>query len=187
MSEIVPRYEWGALPPKRVTLLDPSRVERVFLHHTTGTQQPDIPAWLRSIQRFHQQGRGWSDIAYSWLVSYDGRIWEGRGARVVGAHTKGWNSRGYAIAYLGDGGSLPPQAALDAISYVRGYAETIAGRTLPLFGHRDVGRTACPGDALYGWISTLTDQPAVPERVSPVPDLREGYRRMLDRMRSRRI
>lgn len=191
MREILPRSAWGARMPSRATALDLSRVDRVFVHHTTGAQRPDVESWIRSIQRFHTETRGWSDIGYSFLVSADGRIWEGRGARTTGAHTKGYNSRSWAIAYLGDGSSLPPDAALDGIAYCWGWLENLLGRRLPLYGHRDVGRTACPGDALYAWSRTANAvMPSAPQpapRRSPVPDLREGYLRMLDRMRSRRL
>lgn len=192
------REDWGARPPKApYRSLNPARVTGFYLHHTTGAQQADIPGWLRSIQRFHQQTRGWNDIAYCWLVDRNGTIWEGRG-NVVGGHTKGHNSTAIGVAYLGDGGQPVSAEALRAIVYLR---DNLA-RTFPIVtvgGHRDVGRTACPGDWLYGWLRDgmpVADavplpepsKPAVPSGAyqSPVPDLRDGWRRHLAWMRSRR-
>ena len=185
------REAWQARPARQpYTPLRPERVTRLFIHHTTGAQQDDIPRWLRNIQQFHQQSRGWNDIAYSWLVDRDGVIWEGRG-NVLGGHTKGHNSTSLAIAYLGDGDGPVPQAALAAIRY---QADTLA-RIYPITrvsGHRDVGRTACPGDWLYGWLSAgmpvdrpeplPTPGPPAPPPAAyrpPTPDLREGWRRRL--------
>lgn len=193
--DVRPREAWQARPPKApYTPLKPAKVTRLFVHHTTGRQQDDIPAWLRSIQRFHQEQRGWNDIAYSWLVDRDGVIWEGRG-NVLGGHTKGYNSVSLAIAYLGDGGQPVPDVALRAIRY---QADNLR-RTFPIAevdGHRDVGATACPGDWLYAWVRSgmpLRDPAPLPVPVapvppplayrSPVPDLRDGWRRHLAWMR----
>jgi len=168
------RHEWGALPPGRpLTGLTPERVTDVYLHHTTGEQQQDVQAWLRAIQRFHQQTRGWNDIGYSYLVDRNGTVWEGRG-RNVGAHTKGYNSSSIGIAYLGDGSTKPPDDAL--ISIVR-LIDLMAQRypITTVRGHRHVGRTACPGDWLAGWLAAGRPLP----RRSPVPDLREGWKRRL--------
>jgi N-acetylmuramoyl-L-alanine amidase len=241
----VTREAWGGLPAERVAYLDPARVDRIFIHHTTGEQQDDKAAWLRSIQRFHMQTRGWSDIAYSLLVDAQGVAYVGRGFGRVGAHTKGYNSTSVAIAYLGSGLKPVPEAALHGIRRAVEDARLWFGRDLPVFGHCDVGSTTCPGPALLAWVregmpvadplppSQLqplslhpddplrdrTDAPphllwqgavrrgvSAPEPphvdiptvagsaerqdgadpVAPVPGLRDGWRRHLDRMRRRR-
>ena len=40
---------------------------------------------------------GWWDIGYSFIVGEDGNVYEGRGWDMVGAHTKGYNSRGLGM------------------------------------------------------------------------------------------
>lgn len=205
----VPRDAWGARPATHVVELDPARVTRFFVHHTTGSQRPPF-AWVRSIQDFHMDGRGWNDIAYSFLVSSDGTVFEGRGWERQGAHTKGHNSTSVAAAYLGDGSKPVPEAALVSIRQLAEEADERFGR-LERLGHKDVSATACPGSILYGWVcdgmlvsapesaspetspAASTSTPEKPsgahsasQRVSPVPDLRDGWRRHLDRMRRRR-
>ena len=178
------RHEWKAAPPGRpLTALDPSRVTDVFLHHTTGEQQTEIQPWIRSIQRFHQQTRGWNDIGYSYLVDRNGTVWEGRGHN-VGAHTKGFNSTGIGIAYLGDGRQEVPQAALRSVNQLIDWlAERYPIRLVR--GHRNVGKTECPGGWLDGWL--LAGRPVEPlKRTAPVPDLRAGWVAHLRRMRRRR-
>lgn len=167
----VTREEWGSRQPDYITHLDPRRVDRIFIHHTTGAQQSDKTAWLRSIQRFHMETRRWSDIAYNLLVDADGVCYMGRGLGRVGGHTKGWNSRSVAIAYLGDGSTDVPAAATRAIRRAVEDCDLWFDRELPVFGHRDVGNTACPGDVLYGWLRAgmPVDDPLPPPQPRPLP------------------
>lgn len=203
------RQAWEAQPPKRIVPLDPAKVRKLFVHHTTGSQRPPF-AWMRDIQRYHQQSKGWHDIAYSFLVSSDGTVFEGRGWETQGGHTKGHNSSSIGVAYLGDGRQAVPEAALISIRMLADEADQLFGRELQRLGHRDVGATACPGAILYGWVeagmplrsaeitppetspSAGTDTPEKPcaahsasQSVSPVPDLRDGWRRNLDWIRRR--
>lgn len=167
----ITREAWGGRAPDRISYLDPSRVDRIFIHHTTGEQQHDKAAWVRSIQRFHMEQRGWSDIAYSLIVSADGDCYVGRGLGRVGAHTKGYNSTSVAIAYLGSGLKPVPQTALRAIRRAVDDTRNWFGRPLPVFGHCDVGATACPGGALLSWVrdGMPVDDPLPPPDVQPVP------------------
>ena len=189
---IVGRAEWGAKPAVGVTNLVPSRVTLCVLHHTTGTYAG--AQTVRNIQAFHQgPTRKWADIAYSFLVAPDCTIFEGRGWGKQGAHTKGYNSSSVGIAFIGDGRLPVPAPALASIAWLGSEADRRFG-TLRRVGHRDVGSTVCPGDALHGWwmggaallAVTVPDAPApVPAPRSPVPDLRDGWRRHLDRIRVR--
>ena len=65
-----------------------SRSLGVYVHHSAGPQQQTV----RTIQNFHMDSRGWSDIAYNWLVNDQGDIFEGRGWGIVGGATKNENS-----------------------------------------------------------------------------------------------
>ncbi|XP_053907710.1 N-acetylmuramoyl-L-alanine amidase [Cuculus canorus] len=113
---------------------------------------------LRSIQRFHQDVRGWDDIGYSFVVGSHGYIYQGRGWRWVGAHTKGYNSEGYGVAYVGDFSTASPDRGTMAL--VRDELLPCAVRTGRLHhnytvrGHRQVGPTDCPGTALFQEIET---------------------------------
>lgn len=197
----VQRDEWGAGPARSEVPLRRDRVTRIFLHHTTGGQQHDKAAWLRSIQRFHQETRGWSDIAYNILVDADGVAYIGRGFGLTGAHTKGYNSTAVAVAYLGDGDRAVPPDALRTIRAVMEEADRWMERPLERLPHRAVGATACPGDLLAAWLKAgmpvddphpapdvrpLPPHPADETLRSPVPDLRDGWRRHLARLRGRR-
>ena len=84
---IISRQEWGARPPKAVTL-EPAVVE-LFLHHSVGEGTTDADHdgdmgddYMRAMQNFHMDGRGWSDIAYNFIGCPHGVVYEGRGLRV---------------------------------------------------------------------------------------------------------
>jgi hypothetical protein len=138
-----------------------------------------VPALMRSIYAYHTITRGWGDIGYNVIVDKFGRMFEGRygglASTVVGAHAGGFNTYTFGVSMLGNYDVIPvPQATVNAVSEIiawkfglfgidplgattlvsggGGTARYAAGTpvTLPtVFGHRDVGSTACPG--AYGY------------------------------------
>nr|XP_022289171.1 peptidoglycan-recognition protein SC2-like isoform X2 [Crassostrea virginica] len=158
--KIYSRASWGAKAPKSSTIMS-TPVSLFFVHHTVGSSCNDFTscaAVMRSIQNYHMDIKGWSDIGYSFLVGEDGAVYEGRGWNKVGAHTQGYNSRGLAASVMGNFMNRKPNtAALNAMKNLiqcgisRGYITS----TYKLYGHRDVvSTTTCPGDALYQEIKT---------------------------------
>jgi len=188
--KIVSRAEWKARPAKSKSRLHPDRVSKFILHHTTGTYGGTET--VRNIQRFHQDTRGWADIGYNFLVSPRGKVYEGRGWEWRGAHARGHNSDSVGVAYIGDGKKGIPDAAKTSILNLLQEAQERFG-ALDRMAHRDVGSTTCPGDGLYAWWQdapeTLSDAAGeeLPRRSrNPVPDLRDGWKRHLARLRDRR-
>jgi len=102
--------------------------------------------------------RGWSDIAYSFVVDRDTfEIYEGRGAGVQGGHTRGRNSISHAICVMGNfevaaasDGLVDQVAALIRHGHQQGWWPSMLTG-----GHRDVGSTACPGRNLYAQIEEI--------------------------------
>ncbi|NWJ04178.1 PGRP2 amidase, partial [Crypturellus undulatus] len=155
---VVPRCMWGARPYRGTPSALRPPLASVYIHHT---HRPGAPCRsfaacaraMRAMQRFHQDVRGWDDIGYSFAVGSDGYLYEGRGWLWVGAHTRGHNSRGYGVGYVGDYSAGPPDA--EALALVRDAflpCAVRAGRLRPGYsvrGHRQVGSTECPGDSLF--------------------------------------
>lgn len=206
--KVVSRAEWGAKPARSQSRLDPAKVTRLVLHHTTGRYAG--PQTVRQIQVFHQgPDRNWADIGYNFLIAPDGTVYEGRGWGFSGAHARGYNATSIGVAFIGDGAVSVPDAALRSILLLAAEADR-RFRQLRRVGHRDVGSTVCPGNALYRWWSdpahlakpaagpapapapapapqpapAPTCQPA-PTPAPVVPDLRQGWRETLRRIRPR--
>jgi hypothetical protein len=177
------RSAWGARAATSTSY--GSTVKLAVVHHSASpnTYAPaDVPGVLRSIQAYHMDGRGWSDIAYNFVVDKFGGIWEGRGGGidrpVIGAHAMGFNTNTVGVMVIGDYTLTGPSAAaLESVSRVIGwklalYNNSPSGRVdftsggspkyaagvtvnLPrVVGHTDVGSTDCPG-SIEGSMSFL--------------------------------
>ena len=123
--------------------------------------------------------KGWPDVAYNFFVDRYGRVWEGRAGSVerpvIGDATGGNQGHSQLVCLIGDFVSTEPTPeAMDALVRVlawlgqreavdltpgattsftsRGsnrWAEGVTVETTTIAGHRDMSRTACPGDAAY--------------------------------------
>ena len=145
----------------------------------------DGPAIVLSVCRYHRNSNGWNDIGYNALVDKYGVLYEGRAGgldqAVVGAQAQGFNSETAGIASIGDHTSVgaTPETLSALASYIRWklgvHGQPLAGPVTlrssggPLtkypagsrvtlervIGHRDTGRTACPGALLYAQLDEL--------------------------------
>jgi len=159
---VISRDEWNANPPKYNYTYHPY-FNKLTLHHAAGWQ-----AWtmeegkkqVKAIQEFHQDGRGWSDIGYHFLVDLSGNIYQGRPEIVIGAHVGGANTGNIGVCILGC--YHPPETGWpcydtmtketeNALTYLYAWiADTYAIAPQVLLGHRDYfGTTACPGDNVW--------------------------------------
>jgi hypothetical protein len=145
----------------------------------------EAPAMVLAICRYHRNSNGWDDIGYNALVDKYGVLYEGRAGgldqAVVGAQAQGFNTSTAGISNIGDHTALAQTPeALDAMArYIRWKLPvhgqpvsgpvtiTSSGGSLTRYpagasvtvqrviGHRDTGRTACPGNALYAQLPEL--------------------------------
>ena len=144
------RTEWQAKSSKRKFFtIRPTSI--IFNHHTVGQQRGGMTA-VREIQSFHQNEKGWNDIAYNWLYDDWGEIFEGRGWMKAGGATKGWNTLSHSFAYLGNTELREPtEAAKQAHHRLTNEAVRLMGPQQQR-KHRDVSATACPGKNLVAWL-----------------------------------
>ncbi|WP_433720650.1 peptidoglycan recognition protein family protein [Actinoplanes sp. CA-051413] len=140
-------------------------------------------AIVRSIQAYHVKSNHWDDIGYNFLVDKCGTLFEGRAGGVsrpvLGAHTLGFNARSSAIAVLGNysGTGVPARVkrviAQVAAYKIGAYGNTPTGRVAMtssgsdryakgstamlnrVSGHRDTGKTECPGNTLYAQLGSI--------------------------------
>jgi N-acetylmuramoyl-L-alanine amidase len=117
----------------------------IIIHHT-GAEEKDAD----QVRRYHLS-LGWRDVGYHYVVERDGRVVQGRGLDLVGAHCKAssMNYKGIGIAVIGN---LQNHSILPAQEKaVVQLAGDLMGRfAIPLsnvMGHNEVpgAATACPG------------------------------------------
>lgn len=174
---IISRKEWGARSPRsRVTTTWDRRIEFV-VHHSEGptTQTP------RQIQNFHMDSRGWSDVGYNFLVDEDGRIYEGRGWLVIGAHAHSHNTSGIGVCFIGRDGDDVTDKAKASIRWLYDVACRHAGRTLAKRGHGELSHnsTSCPGRTLQRWVDAGMPVVGAPVRPPAKPSTPPAFKRTL--------
>jgi hypothetical protein len=167
------RAEWKAGPPKEA--YTPHAPYRLTLHHTDGRQTATVEESLREIkfiQDFHQNGRGWNDIAYHYLIDTAGNVFEGRPDDVLGSHTKNNNTGNVGIVMLGTyhapKNDPVTRVQLDAFLGIAGYLVNKFGiNPDTLKGHRQYKSTDCPGDLMFAELPALRE--ALKPKPGPVP------------------
>lgn len=144
------RKHWNAKPARSVTRDDWSRGVTLVVHHTAGfrplTQLAEI-AEMQSIQHQHQ-AMGWSDVGYNYVIMPSGRVYEGRGYNIVGAHTADNNTRSIGVTFAGNYEVVKPSRA-----QLRAYKQLVRllrrnGAVIRrVRGHQQMPNqaTACPG------------------------------------------
>lgn len=140
---IYPRSSWGARPPRSRSPL--RNTTNGWFWHWLGNGYPEQMSdeqILQSVQRYHMDTKGWSDIAYSFAVGRDGDLFELRGWDVAGGHTRGYNSTSMAICFLIGVGERPTPAMYNAAWNLTLSRPEMRGPR----PHRAVGQTTCPGD-----------------------------------------
>jgi hypothetical protein len=161
----VSRSGWGAKAPlSRPTVLLASRVDTIVYHYTAANadeqaEHRNCAQRVRGVQAFHQNSRGWNDIAYNYLVCKHGYIYEGRGIENKSAATGVHNGHTLAVCFLGDDTldrddvTIAGRQALVEISrWIRQRRPAISKYA----GHRDFMSTSCPGNELYTYIHSKT-------------------------------
>lgn len=132
--------QWGARKPTKP--FTTHTLVRITLHHEGVIFDGSLPAprYLRAVQRWSMDDRGWPDLPYHYLLDLQGVIYMGRPVTAVGDTNTMYDPTGHAlIAVLGQyDQQRPNQAQLNAV--VRLMAWLSSAFTIPLThiaGHRD--------------------------------------------------
>jgi hypothetical protein len=155
---ILCRAAWGAraaLPGGR-----PHTIARMTIHHSA-VPLPDnreIIARLQQHQRFHQDDRGWVDIAYHAAVDRSGNIFGLRDTAIAGDTATDYDTTGHFLVLCeGDFDSeAVSEAQLDGAALVCAWATARFGIGVDtLATHRQVASgTACPGQSLQARVDS---------------------------------
>lgn len=168
---------WGARQPSGSLTELNQRPSKILIHHTatanrTNVGPSDLAVLAKSIQNFHMDTDGWIDSGHHFLVNRGGLIAEGRhrsletlrGGRsfIEGAQCTNYNN--VSIGIENEGTYIqadPPAPLLVSLRALCAYA-CLRYQVDPaqLYGHRDFGDTACPGDRMYALLPQLRAQVA---------------------------
>lgn len=156
MSAIVSRGEWGARAPRYV---NKGNLTAPTTGHWNGPHVPEVShdkcaGLVRGIQNFHMDGKGWSDIAYNFVVCQHGTIYEGRGldVRNAGQGTNEGNRTSHAVMMLSGQGNKFPAAQKTGFRAAVRYIADQTGAPDKAIPHSDWHSTECPGDERRAWI-----------------------------------
>lgn len=163
------RDAWGArpaLPGGR-----PHTIDRMTIHHSA-VALPDnreIIARLQQHQRFHQDDRGWVDIAYHAAVDRRGNIFALRDTAIAGDTATDYDTTGHFLVLCE--GNFDEEAISDA--QLNGAALVCAWATRKfgigidtLASHREVASgTQCPGWNLQTHLDSGDLQQRIADRV----------------------
>jgi len=157
--QIVPVAAWGGTPA------DAARARRhtithITLHHQGETFKPgtDVQRYLRNLQTWSRNTKGWLDIPYHYVIDLEGRTWAARDIAYAGDTNTEYDPTGHAlIEVVGNFEEVEPnQAQLDAV--VALMASLAAQYKVPverIASHRDHSdKTVCPGANLYRYVQS---------------------------------
>ena len=135
---------------------DRRNITHLVIHHSA---TPAKTTTHDGVKKYHIETNGWSDIGYHYTIDHKGIVNRGREDRTIGAHARGANSYSLGICLFGNFNTEHPTAEQIEvlIKLLRNLQETYSIPAGNIIGHRDVGKTECCGNNLYGllpWIRT---------------------------------
>jgi hypothetical protein len=159
--DLRPRFAWAAGGPEGPRMKNMASCRRITIHHAGNgvnlhEREADVVRDLEGIRGAHLRRR-FGDIGYHYAIDRAGRVWEARSLAFIGAHVQGANEQNAGVMLLGNfekqRPSAPQLAALQAVTEVLRDVFRVSAESV--FGHRDLGRTLCPGRYLYAYVGEL--------------------------------
>ncbi|MCH2101490.1 MAG: peptidoglycan recognition protein family protein, partial [Planctomycetes bacterium] len=166
----VPRAAWGA----KALLANHDRMNRPYritVHHTAEPAHThelhEGKREMRDLQHTHQQGNGWADLGYHFLIDQAGRVYEGRSLSAQGAHAGNadLNRGNIGICLIGnfvaqpERGSEYARAQAPTFAQLQKLGELVDGLQVrfgiddsQLWAHSHLKETACPGPVMLDWV-----------------------------------
>ena len=123
----------------------------IVIHHAGMRLDKDMT--VQDIHDFHKYHNKWSGIGYHFVIHKNGIIEHGRPLETLGAHTFKNNQFTVGICLTGNYniGNPPQEQLYSAVQLVGAICDKyhFEPTDTTIFGHRDFGKTSCPGDSLY--------------------------------------
>lgn len=164
------RRDWDPTEPVATFTRTEDDIDTVELHHTGGPGPADLrfdtkARWLLSIERYHEESRGWSDIFYHVFVFADGEIWEGRDLRRT---SQGDISNALTVHIPGNNPEITEEQYASLLRIARMWADSPAH----IRGHNQrPASTQCPGQNGLNAITRLREDFTMIEHIHEYQDL----------------
>lgn len=152
------RAAWGAAPIRGEGI--EQTPSRLTLHHSAVTFDDNrtIVARLQQHQRYHQDSRGWIDIAYHVAVDREGNLFALRPFNLVGSTATDYDPAGHFLVLVEGNFDEQPVNEMQLRGAATAFAWAAQTWDIPtdtLKGHRDVpAQTTCPGSNLEAHITS---------------------------------
>ena len=170
------RDSWGARPARAGGR--PHTITRMTIHHSA-VALPDnrgIVARLQQHQRYHQDDKGWIDIAYHAAVDRNGNIFALRDTAIAGDTATDYNTTGHFLVLCeGDFDTeAVTEAQLNGAALVCAWATQQFGIGVDtLASHQQVApATECPGRSLQAHVTSGDLKKRIADTIAMGFDLR---------------
>lgn len=152
------RDTWGARPPRPGG--DPHTITRMTIHHTAVVlgDNSNIISRLQQHQRYHQDVKGWVDIAYHVGVDRNGNIFELRSTKIAGNTATNYDPTGHFLVVCEGNFDEEPisEEQLDGAALAFAWAtQQFPVKSSTLASHQQLTpTTACPGANLQAHVDS---------------------------------
>ena len=148
----IPRSQWTTAQPRTNDINAMGTISKITIHHE-GMEVFQSTNYRTTAQRIerdrssHVNFRGWSDIAYHYIIDPAGRIWEARPIAYQGAHVSRNNENNIGIMLLGNFNEQSPSnaqlAALRTNTRLLKRGHNVQRNNIK--SHQEIRSTSCPG------------------------------------------
>lgn len=117
-------------------------IRKIVVHHSAS---PSVS--MEKIEQWHKE-RGFSEVGYHYVIQAGGLVRLGRKAQQIGAHCKGHNSDSIGVCVVGsfeDGTPVPGSQWVALVSVVSDLMRQYGLSVRDVYGHKELGKTLCPG------------------------------------------
>ncbi len=152
--DVVRRADWGWKSAN--SALPEHTVSRITIHHggVAFGDDRDPVEYLRSLQDWSREERGWMDIPYHFIIDLEGQIYEARPLQYPGDTNTTYDPRSHALIVVVGNYEVRQLAEvqLESLAKLTAFLATEFSVELPdIRSHKDYapGETACPGANIY--------------------------------------
>ena len=152
--DVTRRTEWGWTA--NGNLLPEHSVSKITIHHggVEFSDDRDPVEYLRSLQDWSREEKGWMDIPYHFVIDLEGRVYEGRPLQYPGDTNTTYDPKTHALILVVGNYEVREltESQFESLAKLTAFlaAEFSVGLS-DIKAHKDYapGETACPGANIY--------------------------------------